>query len=75
MKTEVKESVKEIVQSLQRVYEEDPFAEAFDTDLRSFRIEKVPFEGIQFGNLLWETNGKLEYFHDKQEEVIYYRKA
>ena len=75
MKTETKESVKEIVQSLQRVYEEDPLAEAFDVDLKSFRIEKVPFEGIQFGNLLWETNGKLEYFHDKEEEVIYYRKA
>lgn len=75
MKIETKEGVKEIVQSLQRLYEEDPLAEAFNVDLKSFRIEKVPFEGIQFGNLLWETNGKLDYYHDKQEEVIYYRKS
>jgi hypothetical protein len=74
MNTATKE-VKEIVQTLQRVYEEDPFAEAFDTDLKSFRIGKVPFEGVQFGQLLWETNGRLEYYHDKEEGVIYYRKA
>ena len=74
MTTSTKESVKEIVQSLQRVYEEDPLAEAFNTDLKSFRIAKVPFEGVQFGQLLWETNGQLDYFHDKVEEVIYYRK-
>ena len=75
MKTATKEGVKEIVQSLQRVYEEDPLAEAFDTDLKSFRIEKTPFEGVQFGNLLWETNGQLDYYYDKDEGMVYYRKA
>lgn len=68
-----KESVKQVVQALQRVYEDDPLAEAFDVDLRSFNIQKVPLESVAFSRLQWETEGKLEYFLD--EEVVYYRKA
>lgn len=67
------ESVKEIVQSLQRVYEDDPRSEAFEADLKSFNIQQAPMEGVTFGQLQWETHGKMDYFID--EEVIYYRKA
>jgi len=73
MITSTKESVKEVVQSLQRVYEDDPLAESFEVDLKSFNIKKLPMESVAFGNLQWETEGKLEYFVD--EGVVYYRKA
>ena len=66
-------SVGEIVRSLQRVYEDDPESESFDTDLKSFNIKQLPAESVTFSNLQWETEGKLEYFID--EEVVYYRKA
>lgn len=67
-----KESVKQIVQGLQKVYEDDPLAESFDYDLKSFGVKKLPIESVAFSNLQWETEGKLEYFID--EGIVYYRK-
>jgi len=69
----VKESIKDIVTALQRVYADDPLAESFEVDLKSFNIKSVPMESVQFGNLQWETHGMLEYFVD--EGIVYYRKA
>lgn len=69
----VKESVKQVVQGLQKVYEDDPLAESFDVDLKSFNIKSVPMESVAFSNLQWETQGVLEYFVD--EGIVYYRKA
>lgn len=68
-----KESVKSIVQSLQKVYEDDPLAESLEVDLKSFNINKVPLESVAFSNLQWETHGMLEYFVD--DGIVYYRKA
>ncbi len=69
----VKESVKQVVQGLQKVYEDDPLAESFDVDLKSFNIKKLPMESVAFSQLQWETEGMLEYFVD--EGMVYYRKA